>query len=309
MAQPSSGPRPPSRFVRRGRNADPSTRIDESTAFDHAEVWRPPEWFDRIAVVLYETNDAVNIGSVVRAMANTGFRQLRLVNPAPFDPWDVVGVAHYTQHIVEGAARFDALSDALRDAEYVVCLSGKHHRARRNRVLLREANDEIARRAGAGERVAVVFGREDTGLPNDALDLCQQVVTIPTNPAHPSLNLAQAALLVLYGLFERAAGGDQAVRLPRRRAPAAPAELLEDLFADAARALEAVEFFKTRSRTSIMRSLRSALFRARLDVREASLLRAMALEVRRYLVRTGVAPEVGPVGRAPERDAPPEEQS
>lgn len=297
MSSPSSDDRAESRFVRRGRNADPSTRVDESLAFDARQVWRPPEWFERIAVVLYETNDAVNIGGVVRAMANTGFSQLSLVNPVPFDPWDVIGVAHYTQHIVESARRVDTLPEAVQEAAFVVGLSGKHHRAKRNVLLLREAISQIADRASRGEAVAIVFGREDSGLPNHALDVCHVVATIPTNPAHPSLNIAQAALLVLYPLFELAGGHAQEVRAPRRRAPAAPAVLLEDLFADAERALEAVEFLKTRSRASIMRSLRGALFRAKLDVREASLLRAMAIEVRRYLVRAGVASSVGPVGR------------
>src|ERR687886_568535 len=83
---------------------------------------------------------------------------------------------------------------------------------------------------------------------------------------------------------------------PRRRAPPAPSALLEDLFADLEYALEAVEFLGQRSRTHTMRSLRVALYRARLDVREASLLRAIMIEVRRYLRRKGLLAEVGPVG-------------
>jgi len=72
--------------------------------------------------------------------------------------------------------------------------------------------------------------------------------------------------------------------------------LLEDLFADLERALDAIEFLGNRPRTSILRSLRVALFRARLDAREASLLRAIAIEVRRYLHRKGLLSDVGPVG-------------
>src|SRR5207244_2954231 len=114
-----------------------------------------------------------------------------------------------------------------------------------------------------------------------------------------SLNLAQAVLLVLYQLFERAGGQQQYYRPPRRQAPPAPSRLLEDLFADLERALDAIEFLKNRRRTSILRSLRVALFRARLDTREASLLRALVIEVRRYLHRKGVLSEVGPVGAPP----------
>jgi tRNA C32,U32 (ribose-2'-O)-methylase TrmJ len=135
------------------------------------------------------------------------------------------------------------------------------------------------------------------------LDACQAITTIPTNPAYPSLNLAQAALLVLYQLFERSGGQQQAYRPPRRAAPPAPASLLEDLFADLERALDAIGFLGQRSRVSALRSLRVALFRARLDVREASLMRAAAIEVRKFLRRKGVISEIGPVGYAERSDA------
>jgi tRNA C32,U32 (ribose-2'-O)-methylase TrmJ len=98
-------------------------------------------------------------------------------------------------------------------------------------------------------------------------------------------------------LFERASGEQQAYRQPRKASPVAASELLEDLFADMERALEAIQFFSGRSRQSTMRSLRVALFRARLDVREASLLRAIFIEVRKFLRRKGVIDQVGPVGR------------
>lgn len=301
--------RPQSRFERRpGPNADPLTRRDETLAFAGATAWTPPDWFERVIVVLYETTDVVNLGGVVRTMANTGFTRLRLVRPVDFDPWDVVGVAHYTHHIVDAAERYDDLDAALADAEWVVGLSGKHHRDNRNQVRVAEAQERVAEFARAGGTVALLFGREDHGLPNEALDRCHALATIPTNPAFPSLNLAQATLLTLYGLFQRAGGEAQPLRAHKRASPPAPQALLEDLFADLGRALDSVEFFKPRSAESTMRSLRALLFRARLDVREASLLRAASLEVRRHLVRRGLLAELGPVGarrRAPNLPEPP----
>jgi TrmH family RNA methyltransferase len=213
----------------------------------------------------------------------------------------VIGVAHYTQHIVDTATRHSALGEALADASLVVGLSGKHHRAQRNATRLGEAMAQVAARARVGSPVALLLGREDSGLPNEALDRCHLVAHIPTNPAYPSLNLAQAALLALYALFQQAGGAEQPLRPPRRAAPPASAALLEDLFADLERSLEAVEFFKTRSRPGIMRSLRAALYRAHLDAREASLLRAVAIEVRRYLHRRGLREAVGPVGAGTRR--------
>jgi TrmH family RNA methyltransferase len=286
----------PSRFARRTPQ-DPLTRRDESLAFvADDETWRPPAWFERIAVVLVEPTDAVNIGGVIRAMANTGFVHLRMVNPVGFDPWHIVGVAHYTQHLIQAARTFDTLERAVADRHFVLGLTGRHHRAKRNALAITTAIEQIREVATGGGEVAIVFGREDSGLSNAMLDACHAVTTIPTNPAYPSLNLAQAALLVLYRLFERARGQDQNYRPPRKRAAAAPSSLLEDLFADIERSLDAIGFLGSRSREHTLRSVRVALYRAQLDVREASLLRAMAIEVRRFLRREGIIADVGPIG-------------
>ena len=249
--------------------------------------------------MLVETTDPVNVGGVVRAMANNGFLRLRLVSPVSFDPWQVVGVAHYTQHILEAAQRSDTLTHAVADSHFVLGLTGRHHRVERNALAFRAAIEQVMDVARQGQEVAVVFGREDWGMSNAMLDACHAVTTIPTNPAYPSLNLTQAVLLVLYQLFQRAGGQQQSYRPPRRQAPPASSGLLEDLFADLERALDAIEFLGDRPRTSILRSLRVALFRARLDAREASLLRAIAIEVRRYLHRKGLLSDVGPVGARP----------
>jgi TrmH family RNA methyltransferase len=286
----------PSRFQRR-KPQDPVTRSDETLAFVAADqTWRPPDWFARVAVVLVEPQDPVNIGGVIRAMANTGFLNLRLVRPVGFEARKVVGIAHYTQHIVEATQQFDSLPQAVADRQFVVGLTGKHHTVERNALPLQEAVTRLVEAGRSGQGVAIVLGREDWGLSNAMLDACHAVTTIPTNPAHPSLNLAQAGLLVLYQLFQRANGEAQSYRPPRRNPPAAPASLLEDLFADLERALDAIEFLQVRSRVHTLRSLRVALYRARLNVREASLLRAVLIEVRRFLRRKGILSDVGPVG-------------
>jgi TrmH family RNA methyltransferase len=281
----------------RRKPEDPVMRRDEALAFVAAEdTWRPPAWFSHVAVVLVETTDPVNVGGVVRVMANTGFVELRLVRPVGFDPWHVGGVAHYTQHIVSATQVFESLPAAVADRHFVLGLTGRHTRVERNALPFESAVSAVAEAAMGGQHVAIVLGREDSGLSNAMLDACHAITTIPTNPAYPSLNLAQATLLVLYQLFQRSGGMVQSYRPPRRASSAAPSELLEDLFADMERALDAIEFLKSRSRVSTLRSLRVALYRARLDVREASLLRAVFIEVRKYLARKGFRGEVGPVG-------------
>jgi TrmH family RNA methyltransferase len=302
-------PERPSRFERR-KPQDLITRRDEALAFVASDAtWQAPEWFERLVIVLVEPTDPVNIGGVIRAMANTGFLHLRLVRPVGFDARKVIGVAHYTQHIVEATQQLDSLPEAVKDRHLVIGLTGRHPRVGRNALPLHEAVGRLIDAASSGQQVAIVLGREDYGLSKVALDACHMVTTIPTNPAYPSLNLAQATLLVLYQLFQRAGGEDQAYRRPRHAAPPASSGLLEDLFADLERALDAIEFLKSRARTHTLRSLRVALYRARLDVREASLLRAVVIEIRRFLRLKGVLAELGPVGFRPPAELTPSADS
>src|SRR5216684_4918187 len=115
----------PSRFARR-KPQDPITRRDEALAFVATDAtWRAPAWFERLAIVLVEPTDPVNIGGVIRAMANTGFLNLRLVRPVGFDARKVIGVAHYTQHIVEATQQFESLPEAVTDRHLVVGLTGR----------------------------------------------------------------------------------------------------------------------------------------------------------------------------------------
>jgi tRNA C32,U32 (ribose-2'-O)-methylase TrmJ len=132
--------------------------------------------------------------------------------------------------------------------------------------------------------VALLFGREDRGLPNDALDRAHLVVTIPTT-GYASLNLAQAALLALYELHLAAGDATRTLAPPRKAADAPTSAQFELLFTDAARALEEIAFFKTRNDEHVMRSLRSLVFRSAPDARELDLLRAMAIEVVRTTAR------------------------
>ena len=132
----------------------------------------------------------------------------------------------------------------------------------------------------------MVFGREDNGLPNDVLDRLHAAVTSPTTE-HASLNLAQAVLIALYELHLAAGDATRTLPGPRKEAPPATTEEFERFFAEAHQALDAIQFFKTRFPEHIMRSLRAITFRAQPDDRELSLLRAMSLEVMRFLERTG----------------------
>jgi tRNA/rRNA methyltransferase/tRNA (cytidine32/uridine32-2'-O)-methyltransferase len=145
--------------------------------------------------------------------------------------------------------------------------------------------------SGAGGPVAVLFGREDKGLSNEALDRCHRVVTIPSDPAYASLNLAHAVIIMLYELALAQGADARPFKAPRRLSEPADAAELERLFVDIARALHAIDFFKTRNADGVMRTMREIAHRVPLDAREVKLLRAMAIEVTKYgerLARSGL---------------------
>ena len=243
-----------------------------------------------ILVVLHEPQDLVNIAHVVRALKNFGFRDLRLVRPREFDAYRIEGIAHQTQDVLARVTRYEQLDDALADCVHVVGFTARERSAKRNRQRPREAAAELLAQADVGT-VALLFGREDKGLPNDALDRCHRLVTIPTDPAYASLQLGHAVVLMLYELALARGAEARAFKAPRREAPPARVEDLERLFADVAAALEAIEFFKTRQVEGVLRTVREVVHRTPLDEREAKLLRAMAIEVVKYrerLARSGI---------------------
>jgi TrmH family RNA methyltransferase len=243
---------------------------------------------DAPRLVLVSPQDLVNVASVVRIAKNFGIDTIRLVNPeVELDPYRIEGIAHNTADLVARITLHDSLDDALADCVFTAVLTGRQRAAKRSVLRPRDAAGELARRVAEGP-VALVAGREDSGLTNDELDRCDVLVTIATDPSHTSLNLAQAVAIMAYESW-LARGGDRLpFKAPRRTAPAAPHALLETLFADWERALGAIDFFKTRQPDHVMRSFREIVFRAALDAREASLVRAMGIEVSRFLAREGV---------------------
>ncbi len=241
---------------------------------------------DRVVLVLWQTQDLVNIAGTIRAMKNFGLRRLRLVAPAEWDPWRIGGIAHDTADIVAATEIHDDLESALADVTFAVAMTARERRAKRSVGRPRDVASELLTRAAApDETCAIVFGREDRGLTNSALDRCHRSITIPTNPDHSSLNLAQAVIVIAYELWMAQEGRTQPFKPPRRDAPPASVHLLERMFEEAEQALWTIDFFKSRQTESVMRTLRGIAHRADLDHREAGFLRAMAVEVQKFFAR------------------------
>ena len=240
---------------------------------------------DTVVLVLYEPQNPINIAATVRAMKNMGVGRLRLVRPVDYDPYRLEGIAHGTNDVIERIERFDTFEEAIADCVRVVGFTARRRSAKWRFIDPRLAAQELLELAPEGN-VAMVLGREDSGLPNDILDRMHAAVVIPTTE-HASLNLAQAALIGLYELHLAAGDVTRWIAPAKKLAPPPTAEQYERAYADIERGLAAIEFFKTRNVELIMRSVRSLLYRGKPDARELSLVRAMGIEVVRYLERTG----------------------
>lgn len=245
-----------------------------------------PSALSNLIIVLDQPRDLVNIAGVARAMMNMGLSRLRLVRPAEFDENRIEGIAHQSRPVIERTAVLETLEEALADARFVLGTSARPRAALQNWVRPRQVAPELVRRAREGV-VAVVFGREDKGLANEALDLCHEVAIIPTDPERPSLNLAQACLVLCYEVF-LAAGGE--TDLPEgkkaRVSPPATREEMERMYEALRQGLERIEFSKGRETGAVLRTLRTLLDRAEPNRREARLLQAIGFEIGHYLDRT-----------------------
>src|SRR6202030_1234954 len=135
-------------------------------------------------------------------MANFGLTRLRLVRPR--DAWPNVHArraASGADAVLDGAVLYDTLAAAIADCSFVLATTARAHDQAKPVIGPDAAAREMAPRLTAGERVAVVFGRERWGLMNDEVALADRIVTYPVNPAFASLNLAQAVLVIAYEHF------------------------------------------------------------------------------------------------------------
>jgi TrmH family RNA methyltransferase len=254
---------------------------------------------DNVVIVLDEPKDVVNIAGVARVMMNMGLSKLRLVNPDDFDTFRIGGIAHRSEDLTQAAETYATLEDALSDVVFSVGTSARPRTAQRNYDRPREIAPRIVESTASG-LVALVFGREDRGLTNEGLDLCQALAIVPTAAEYPSLNLAQACLVLCYEIHLAASETPPLPRGKRDQGPATQKDL-EEMYDALDRGLHRIDFFKgDRHPESVMRLLRTILARAEPDLREARLLRAMGFEMERYFDRE---PEGG------ERGTPLEERS
>lgn len=233
---------------------------------------------NRLRIVLVGTQHPGNIGAAARAMKTMGLARLVLVAPEKAPDRDTGAMAAGADDLVAAAPVFSTLAEAVADCRLVLGCTARSRRVQLEELSPREAASRAVATAVQGE-VALVFGRERTGLDNNELQLCHAAVHIPSDPAFSSLNLAAAVQVVAYELR-------LAVLAATPATGDAPEELashaeLEGFFAQLGETLDAIDFHKGRAPESAMRKLRRLYLRAGLDPAEVRLLRGVLADAQR----------------------------
>jgi TrmH family RNA methyltransferase len=224
-----------------------------------------------VRIVLVDTSHPGNIGATARAMKTMGLADLALVRPKHFPSEDATARAAGADDVLGLASVHDELKTAIADCGWVVGASARLRTVALPIVDPREAAVTIWQRLAAN-RVAVLMGPEQSGLTNDDLARCQQLVHIPANPAFSSLNLAMAVQVLCYEL--RMAAPD---RLP----PAGPASdgrlataaEIEGLHEHLERLLTESEFLHPAHQKQVKLKLRRIFHKATLEENELNILR------------------------------------
>lgn len=170
----------------------------------------------RISVAFVEPLYEINIGYVARCMKNFGLSRLVLVKPRCSVVGEAFKFAAHAQDVVANASYADSLSELRGKFDLVVGTTGVTTKALshvRRWITPEELSERIAQQDG---EVLLVLGREDIGLTNDELALCDIVVTIPANPEYPILNVSHAAAILFYEVYKACSRSKPSARLPVR---------------------------------------------------------------------------------------------
>ena len=235
----------------------------------------------RLRIVLVGTQHPGNIGSAARALKTMGLARLVLVAPEKAPNAESFALAAGAHDLLDGAANFPTLAEAVADCRLVLGCTARSRRIALDELAPRAAAERAVAEAWRGAEVAVVFGRERTGLENDELQLCHAAVHIPANPDYSSLNLAAAVQVLAYELRLALLAQAGPVEPSEPRDPPASHAQLEGLFAQLGETLEAIDFHKGRAPESALRKLRRIFLRCDLDTREVRLLRGVLADAQR----------------------------
>jgi tRNA (cytidine32/uridine32-2'-O)-methyltransferase len=246
---------------------------------------------ERVRIVLVGTQHPGNIGAAARAMKTMGLDRLVLVAPEKAPNADTAAMAAGADDLVAAAPVFDTLADAVADCALVLGCTARSRRVQLEQLEPPEGAARALAFAAQGP-VALVFGRERTGLDNNELQLCHASIHIPSDPGFSSLNLAAAVQVLSYEVRMAALAGEggrpvAAGAVVASEEGPAPHSELEGFFSQLAETLDAIDFHKGRTPDSAMRKLRRLYLRAGLGSAEVRLLRGVLADTQRMAMLAG----------------------
>lgn len=230
---------------------------------------------ENIRIVLVNTSHPGNIGAAARAMKNMGLSKLMLVEPKDFPSYEAYSRASGADDVLGDATVVATLSEALAGCSWVMGTSARERTVEWPVMNPRECAGKSISEALEGE-IAIVFGRERTGLTNEELELCHALVNIPTNPEYSSLNVASAVQVLCYEL--RVASLEDIVAQPVEKSDSdspATADQIEGMYDHLLQMLGDIGFLGTSNPEIIMRRLKGLFSRTRVTKREVNILRGI----------------------------------
>jgi tRNA (cytidine32/uridine32-2'-O)-methyltransferase len=227
---------------------------------------------NNIRIVLVETSHPGNIGAAARAMKNMRLSRLELVAPQRFPSEEATSRASGADDLLAEARVHATLDQALHGCRLVIGTSARPRTVAWPVLAPQEAAERLLEESRQGE-VALLFGREQSGLSNSELDRCNYLVHIPTNPAYSSLNLGAAVQVLSYEIQLASLGGRRVSEQPQR--DLATAEMMQSFHEHLTQALDDVGFTDPDQSEKLLRRLRRLFQRARPDKDEINILRGI----------------------------------
>ncbi|MCU7938431.1 MAG: RNA methyltransferase [gamma proteobacterium symbiont of Bathyaustriella thionipta] len=230
---------------------------------------------DNIRVVMINTSHPGNIGAAARVMKNMGLSRLYLVNPKQFPNYEATAMASGADDLLSKAIVCSSFEEALAGCQLVLGTTARERKLQHDFINGREAGAITIKEAGERE-VALVFGRERTGMTNEEVGLCHKLINIPTNPDYPSLNVASAVQIVTYEVMMSLHLSDENKKIDHEeQIEYASSDNMERFYQHLQETLVDIDFLQLQQSPQLMPKLRNIYNRIRLKQEELNILRGI----------------------------------
>ncbi len=230
---------------------------------------------NNIRIVMINTSHPGNIGAAARVMKNMGLTRLYLVNPKQFPNYEATAMASGADDLLSQATVCSSFEEALEGCRLVLGTTARERKIQHEFIDAREAGG-LSVCESAQHEVALVFGRERTGLTNDEIGLCHKLINIPTNPDYSSLNVASAVQIVTYEVMMAFQMGQvQTTLKPEESTEYASSEDIERFYEHLQQTLIDIDFLRIKQSPQLMPKLRHVYNRIRLKQEELNILRGI----------------------------------